>query len=335
MNQTSVSGNHRPPELSCQLVEPARPVPDLAEVVSSGLTDTPRTMSPKFLYDERGSTLFDQICDLPEYYPTRTEDSLLAREAESILSLTRPDEIFELGSGMSRKTRRLLDACEAIGISPKYTAFDISEDALNAGGTALREAYPWLEISLLVGDYEGGFANLPGSDGTRMFVFMGSTIGNFEPDAATDFLSDLGNAMESDDWLLLGADRVKDEHVLHAAYNDSAGVTADFNLNMLRVLNSELSANFDLNRFRHRAFYNRDAERIEMHLVAETPHTVKIDELGLEITLSEGESIRTEISRKFTVDSLDTMLTRAKFDMRHHFSPENQYFSLVLAQPGA
>lgn len=317
----------------CRQVAPARAVMGLGEVVSRGLAERPRTMSPKFLYDEKGSSLFDEICDQPEYYPTRTEDALLAESAKSILELTRPDAIFELGSGMSRKTRRVLDACEALGIRPHYTAFDISEDALIAGGKVLAEAYPWLEIELLVGDYEAGFANLPRSDGKRLFMFLGSTIGNFEPPAATSFLADLRSAMAGHDWLLLGADRVKDEHVLKAAYNDRAGVTADFNLNLLRVLNKELGADFDLDRFRHHAFYNADQQRIEMHLVAETAHAVRIGDLDLRIALEAGETIRTEISRKFTEQSLTEMLADSGFALRHHFTPDNAYFSLALAQP--
>ncbi|MDP6352226.1 MAG: L-histidine N(alpha)-methyltransferase [Alphaproteobacteria bacterium] len=321
--------------IDCRFVEAVRQVPSLVDDVRSGLLSEPRTLPPKYFYDERGSRLFDRICETPEYYPTRTEDALLAEHAETIVGGAQPDGIVELGSGTSRKTRRLLDACETARVYPHYTAFDISEDALIAGGRVLAKQYEWLNINLLVGDYEAGFANLPKFDGTRLFVFLGGTIGNFEHDDAVAFLTDLRAIMEDGDQLLLGADRVKDESVLRAAYNDRAGITAAFNLNVLRVLNAEMGADFDVANFRHQAVYDADQAQIEMHLVSLVSQRVRLDAIDADLEIASGERIRTEISRKFTPESLSTLLAEAGYESDRHFSTDNGYFSLVLASPVA
>jgi len=321
--------------LTCQYVEAARPVPSLIDDVRGGLLNRPRSLPPKYFYDERGSRLFDRICDTEEYYPTRTEDALLAECATAVIDAVRPVDILELGSGTSRKTRRLLDACAEERVFPSYTAFDISEHALCLGARGLLETYDWLNVNLLVGDYEAGFANVPRADGPRLIVFLGSTIGNFEYGHAVAFLADLRGSMNPGDRLLLGADRVKDTAVLNAAYNDRQGLTAAFNLNLLNVLNAETDADFDPRGFDHLAAYNVEEARVEMHLVAKTTQNVRVGAIDAALKIEVGEKILTEISRKFTEESLTTMLNEAGYDIEAHFTPDNQYFSLVLARPTA
>lgn len=330
---TSQTIGTQEPRIACQTVARAREVPSLIDDVERGLLTPPRFLPPKYFYDEYGSKLFDKICETAEYYVTRTEDALLKECAASIVDQAAPDDILELGSGMSRKTRRLLDACESLGFCPTYSPYDISPETLHETALGLVEEYDWLEINILVGDYEAGLAHLPKSDGRRLFCFLGSTIGNFEHEKAVAFLKDIRGRMNPDDLLLLGADRVKDGQVLHAAYNDSQGITAAFNLNLLNVLNEEVNADFDLSQFEHRAEFNDDKSRIEMHLVALSDQTVTIGALDSSLRVQAGETILTEISRKFTDDSLSTMLNTAGFSTAAHFTPNNKYFSLVLARP--
>lgn len=321
------------PRIACETVARTREVPSLIDDVELGLLTAPRVLPPKYFYDEYGSKLFDKICETVEYYVTRTEDALLKECAEAIIDQASPDDILELGSGTSRKTRRLLDACESLGFCPTYSPYDISQETLHETAQGLIEEYDWLEINILIGDYEGGLAHLPKSDGRRLFCFLGSTIGNFEHDKAVAFLKDIRGRMNRNDLLLLGADRVKDGDVLHAAYNDSEGLTAAFNLNLLKVLNEEVEADFDLGRFEHRAIFNRDKSRIEMHLISRSDQTVRIGALDASIQVGSGETILTEISRKFTDESLGAMLNAAGFSTSAHFTPANNYFSLVLARP--
>lgn len=330
-DQTTVPVRHD--RIDCRQVAPARPISSLIEDVRRGLLSPPRSLPPKYFYDERGSVLFDRICDTPEYYLTRTEDALLDASAADIIAEAAPDDILELGSGMARKTRRLLDACGAAGVTPTYSPFDISEDALMRAAGELTREYPWLRVCVLVGDYDAGLAHLPRADGRRLFCFLGSTIGNFEHDHAVGFLRDLRERMNGGDLLLLGVDRVKDEAVLHAAYNDRDGLTAAFNLNMLRVLNAEIDADFDLDQFDHRAAFNRQRSRMEMHLVSRRDQEVAVGALATTIRLAAGEAILTEISRKFTPESLAAMLREAGFAPAAHYQPANGYFSLVLARP--
>lgn len=330
---TSQTIGTQEPRIACETVARARPVPSLTDDVEQGLLAAPRILPPKYFYDEYGSKLFDRICETTEYYVTRTEDALLKECAEAIVDQASPDDILELGSGTSRKTRRLLDACESLGFCPTYSPYDISPETLHETAQGLIEEYDWLEVNILIGDYEGGLAHLPKSDGRRLFCFLGSTIGNFEHDKAIAFLKDVHGRMNREDLLLLGADRLKDSDVLHAAYNDSQGLTAAFNLNLLKVLNTEVEADFDLKQFEHRAIFNQDESRIEMHLVARADQTVTIGALDAVIQVSSGETILTEISRKFTDESLRAMLNAAGFSTVSHFTPVNNYFSLVLARP--
>lgn len=305
----------------------------LADDARAGLLTPPRSLPPKYFYDARGSLLFDRICDTPEYYVTRTEAALLSTFAHDVIDTARPDHILELGAGSSRKTRHLLDACQARGQICAYWPFDVCETILFETANGLRDAYDWLTINILVGDYHAGLADLSAVSGRRLYVFLGSTIGNFDTELAVDFLRELRAQMNPDDALLLGADRVKDEVVLKAAYDDAAGITAEFNLNVLNVLNRELEADFEPAHFYHRADYNPGGRRMEMYLVSRRAQTVHLESLGETFELEAGEAILTEISRKFTESDLYTLLRRAGFAVAMHYQPDNGYFSLLLAHP--
>ena len=312
----------------------ARPVPDVADDVRTGLCSLPKTLPPKYFYDEYGSWLFDQICKTPEYYPTRIEDALLADKSNLIIERVQPDSIIELGSGASRKTTHLLDACWRWDCQARYQPVDVCDSILLEAGNRLLPQYPWLEIEALVGDYGSGLHHLPVDNGSvRLFVFLGGTIGNFNHDEAVMFLRDVRAAMNDRDWFLIGADRVKETEVLNAAYNDAQGYTAAFNLNMLNVINRELGADFALDEFSHRAWYNEEQARVEMHLHAMEEQTVHIRDLAMDISFSKNESIRTEISRKFTPETLTSLVRRAGFTVDRHFEPKNGYFSLALLRP--
>lgn len=317
--------------LSTRKVAPTRPLSGIVEDAARGLVDAPRSMPPKYFYDERGSQLFDAICDTEEYYPTRTEDALLSAHAADIVNAVTPAHIVEFGSGASRKTRRLLTACAGAG--PAYWPFDVCEAMLEDAGRQLVQEFDWLEVNALVGDYLGGLGELPELSGSCLYLFLGGTIGNFSEQQAQDFLRELHAAMSSDDHLLLGADRVKDAGVLHAAYNDAEGLTAQFNLNLLHVLNRELDAGFETGQFRHRALFNQAAQQIEMYLESRRRQSVYVGALETTLELEQGERILTEISRKFTRESLHRLLGSAGFTVEAHYEPANGYYSLLLARP--
>lgn len=321
------------PQFNCHKVTPAREVPSLLDDVKQGLLEEPRRLPAKYFYDDHGSQLFDKICDTQEYYPTRTEDALLEEVASEIIRLSKPQHVVELGSGTSRKTRRLLTACEEHNCEVTYWPFDVCEEIVKEASANLLDEYHWLDVKGLVGDYNAGLENLPALNGNSLYVFLGGTIGNFEHEHGVAFLKELRRTMSKNDRLLMGADRVKDTNILNAAYNDQLGITAAFNLNLLNVLNREIEADFDSDKFRHHAFFNKAESRIEMHLVATEQQTVTLPALDEKIQFDKGDTILTEISRKFTLKSLTEMLQEAGFAVTKHFSPENNYFSLVLAAP--
>lgn len=223
-----------------------------------GLSTRPKQLSPKYFYDEHGSWLYDKICQVPEYYPARTEEALLAEKSVEIVEATRPDTILELGSGTSRKTTHLLDACEALHCHAHYLPLDVCEEMLLDAGKRLVGSYDWLKVRALVGDYSEGFHNVPKDDGVRLYVFLGGTLGNLDEAEATKFLFRLRAMMDKKDYLLLGVDRVKNIEVLNAAYNDSQGYTAAFNRNVLSVINRELGGHFNPETFVHRAWFNEE-----------------------------------------------------------------------------
>lgn len=316
----------------CVPVAPARHVPGLADDVREGLLEPPRSLPPKYFYDERGAALFNRICETPEYYLTRTEDALLRQCSADIIALTRPGYLIELGSGSSGKTTNLFDACERQGHTCIYSPFDICEPALAEAAGKLQDDYEWLDVRPLLGDYHAGLDHLPGCAGVKMFLFLGSTIGNFTPGDARAFIGGIRQRMEPGDFLLLGADRVKDPTVLNAAYNDAQGITALFNLNVLQVLNRELDADFRADNFAHLAVYNNELNRIEMYLVSRLDQEITLDSLDAGFTMERGERILTELSYKFYFDELETLLEDSGLEIVRHFEPDNRYFSLVLAQ---
>ena len=313
-------------------LQPSRTVTGLIDDVRNNLLDPPRSIPCKYLYDTHGYWLFERICETEEYYPTRAEMQLLSDFCEHIVEASMPDQLLELGSGNSSKIHVLLESCKRRNIDCSYMPLDICEHAMQDACQALREKYSWLEIRPVLGDYHAGLSNLPQAPGRRLYLFLGGTVGNLGVDEFNWFFSELATAMNPGDWLLLGADRVKEPAVLNAAYNDSGDYTARFNLNVLRVLNRELQADFRLDRFRHEASYNVDLERIEMYLVSERHQRVRLQKLSQDVRLNEGEKILTEISRKFSYNGLRSLLAAHDLDVQHHFEPENHYFSLVLAR---
>lgn len=307
--------------------------PSLAEDAQAGLLTAPRSLPPKYLYDAVGAQLFEDITQTPEYYPTRSELALLEAHGDDILAASGASQIIELGSGSSRKTRALL-AKAAAGTA--YWPFDVSEQMLVDSARELRADFPQIPVHALVGDYTAGLAGvaqvLPAS-GRRLVLFLGGTMGNFEPAEAAAFMQALRPVLRPGDRLLLGVDRHKDSAVLEAAYNDAAGVTAAFNLNVLRVLNRELDANFDVAAFTHRSVYDAEAMQIEMHLIANQAQSVRLGELDTHIDLAAGEVIRTEVSRKFDQPRLEALLGEAGLGLQQLWTtPEPHAYSLALAQ---
>jgi dimethylhistidine N-methyltransferase/ergothioneine biosynthesis protein EgtC len=300
--------------------------------VRQGLAAQPKTLPPKWFYDELGSKLFEQITELPEYYPTRAEQEILLKRAPEIAAITKARSLVELGSGSSRKTRLLLDALTAQGTLQRYSPLDVSASALVEAGEALCRDYPALRVTAAVTDFEH---DLPLHDepGPRLLAFLGSTIGNLDPAQRTDFFALLRRALSADDVLLLGADLVKDPGVLVAAYDDSQGVTEAFNKNVLQVLNRELDADFDADAFEHRAVWNAEQDRIEMHLVSRAEQCVKIPAVDLSVAFAAGESLRTEISTKFRRETLSVELAAAGFTVRRWWTDSAVRFALLLAVP--
>lgn len=309
----------------------------LAVDAKRGLARAPRSLPPKHLYDAKGCALFDRICDLPEYYLTRAEQLLLARHAEEIATRANAAALLEIGSGMARKTRLLLAAMSRRS-RPVYVPFDISREALAASAKAVLCELPGVRVRGVLGDFTRDIptfcAAAAPDGGPRLFAFLGSTIGNLDEHEAPALLREVRDQMTERDHFLLGADLVKDHCLLSAAYNDRAGVTAAFNKNLLATANRELWADFDLDAFTHYAPYVRDKARIEMHLRARSPQSVRLARIGLRIDLEEGETIRTEISRKFTRASLEETLTQSGMQLDAWYSGADRAFALVLARRG-
>jgi len=304
---------------------------EFADDVRRGLLSAQKTLPPKYFYDDRGSELFDAICDLPEYYLTRMGQALLDRAAAPIVRAARPAVVVEFGCGSARMTRTILDALENAGHSVTYVPMDVSEGMLRHAALALLREYPQLRIHGIVGDYERDLDHLPAGC-QRLVLFLGSTIGNLSRAATADFLRALRRQLVAGDHFVLGVDLVKPVEVLEAAYNDRAGVTAEFNRNVLRVINRELDADFATDRFEHVAFFNRELSQIEMHLRARVAHRVTIRKLPLTVPFTVGETIHTEISRKFTRHEVEATLRVAGFQLVDWYTPPNGYFALALSQ---
>jgi L-histidine N-alpha-methyltransferase len=301
----------------------------------AGLTASPKSLPPKWFYDAQGSALFDKITELPEYYPTRAEREILHATAAQIAGQTAARTLIELGSGSSDKTRVLLDALRAAGTLRCYVPVDVSEPALVAAGDALSAEYPGIDVRAVVSDFEEHLG-LP-ADGDapapRLVAFLGSTIGNLVPEQRAAFLARVRSGLQPGDFLLLGTDLVKDTATLVAAYDDASGVTADFNKNVLAVLNAELGADFDRDAFEHVAVWNAGAEWIEMRLRSLTAQTVQVPGIGLTVSFAAGEELRTEVSAKFRRDGVTAELAAAGFAMQSWWTDTAGQFGLSLSVP--
>jgi len=310
---------------------PADEVARLARDVQRGLTARPRWLPPKYFYDAAGAALFDRITALPEYYLTRTEEAILAEVAAMVVRRVEPAEIVELGPGSCRKVRGFLDGVDHGG-AVRYLPFDVDGAGLDSALAVLIRDYPALDVRPVAGDFEHDLDRLPPAKGRRLLLFLGSTIGNFDPPACWRLLGELGRLLGPDGRLLLGVDLVKDRTVLEAAYNDAAGVTAAFNRNILSVINRGLDGDFHPDAFRHHAFYNDAASRIEMHLIAEGPQRVRLRRLDLVLDFEAGESIWTESSYKYTRASVASMLRASALAEEAWFTDGGGRFGLVLAR---
>jgi L-histidine N-alpha-methyltransferase len=305
----------------------------LADDARSGLTASRKQLPPKYFYDARGSQLFEQITRLPEYYQTEAEREILERVADSLVAELTPRALVEFGSGSADKTRVLLDAMERAGLLEGFGPFDVSESALVESADCLIARYAGMEVVGVLGDFEWPH-DLPFADRHRIVAFLGSTIGNFTRRQAIDFLRQVAEQLSPDDGFLIGFDLVKDEDRLEAAYNDAQGVTSEFNLNVLNVLNRELDANFDLSAFHHLAFYSAEESRIELHLVSEAAQAVRLRALDLTVDFEEGETIRTELSYKYTRASATDLLTASGLTLVRWETDQEDLFALGLACVG-
>jgi len=303
----------------------------LREDARAGLTRRPKSLPPKYFYDARGSELFEEITRLPEYYLTRAETSILERVADELVALARPREIVEIGAGSSRKTQLLLDALGRHG-GRRFVPIDVSPAALSAAGERLTARYPWLEVLGVVGDFERHLDAVPRS-GARLVCFLGSTIGNLEAEERVPFLRSVRAMLEGQDRFLLGVDLVKAHARLHAAYNDARGVTAEFNKNVLRVLNRELGGDIAPRAFAHRAFYDLLLERIEMRLVALQRSQARLARLDLELEFEPGEELHTEISCKFRREVVAECFKGAGLVLERWITDEPGDFALALGRP--
>ncbi len=301
--------------------------------VIQGLSQSQKTLPCRYLYDDRGSELFEQITDLPEYYPTRTEQSIIKKYASEIAELTGACELVELGSGSSRKTRILLDAYSQLDRPLYYYPIDVSAGILKATALALLDRYPDLKLCGIVGTYEQALAQLPPAElENRLLIFLGSTLGNLTDEQRSSFLTQIRQALQPGEFFLLGVDLQKPIETIEAAYNDDRGVTAKFNLNILSHLNHRFDGNFDLDLFEHFAFYNPQRHQIEMHLRSLATQTVFLKALNYQFTINAGETIHTEISRKFHLPTLVDILTTHAFKPLQIWTDPQDWFGLLLCQ---
>ncbi len=303
---------------------------DLEDLGASLREPLPRIPS-RFFYDDRGSDLFERICELPEYYPTRTERALLERIAPGAAATTRAETLIEIGSGAATKTRLLLDALDEQGTLRLYVPFDVAEATTQRIGEELTEEYPKLAVHGILGDFLADLSPLPKTEGHRLAIFLGGTIGNLNPTEAASFLHHLYRALSPGDFFLLGVDRVKPVARLEAAYNDSAGVTAAFNLNILRAVNEIAHGDFDPDGFRHRAFFDTRLSRIEMRLVATRPQRVNLADLDLALDFEPGDEILTEISTKYDRARAEALLSDAGFSPVAWYTDPEDLYGMILA----
>jgi len=303
----------------------------MAREVREGLGARPRFLPSKYFYDERGSALFERITLLPEYYLTRSEQTLLDASAATIARITGLAELVELGSGSARKTRTLIDAGLAEGTLRRFLPFDVSSEIAERAARAMAAAYPGLDVHAVVADFEADFDKVPPGE-RRLVALLGSTIGNFPDRAGVRLLRKFATLVaRPGSWLLLGTDLVKDRAVLEAAYNDAQGVTAEFNANILHVINRHLDGDLDPARFEHVAFYHDEARRIESYLRARERHTAHLAAIDLDVEFAAGEMMLTEVSCKYTRESVERMLGEAGLALRHWFTDVDETFALALS----
>jgi L-histidine Nalpha-methyltransferase len=303
----------------------------LVDDVRRGLGSQPRSLPPKWLYDDVGSELFEQITQLPEYYPTERERSILVEHADEIVATTGATTLVELGSGTSDKTRILLDHFTKTGGLTRFVPVDVSEETLRAAAAEIAARYPSLQVEALVGDFTLHLGHLP-QGGRRMVAFLGGTIGNLYVEERAAFLGALADSLEPGDWLLLGTDLVKSADRLIAAYDDPGGITARFVKNCLHVLNDRLDADFDLASFTYVPFWDPRMERMDLRLRAEMPQHVSIPGAGISLDLASGEEIRVEISTKFRLEGIAAELGAAGFEVDRSLTDDEAEFALTLAR---
>jgi L-histidine Nalpha-methyltransferase len=324
------------PEIKIEVHLDADSAAAMARDVRLGLSAEFKELAPKYFYDERGSQLFERITELDEYYPTRAERAILAeRSAEIVAAAGGPATLVELGSGSAAKTRHLLSAMRDAGCLCTYVPVDISEEITHETAECLVDEYPGLEIHGLVCDFERHLERIPERDGGRLVAFLGGTIGNLYPDARRKFLARLAAMLGPGDRVLLGTDLVKERGRLEAAYDDALGVTAEFNKNVLAVLNRELGADFDLEAFEHVARYDAEEARMDIRLRSLATQSVRLEDLDLEIEFADGEEMRTEISTKFTRERLESVYSESGLELAGWFTDPAGDYALSLAAPAA
>jgi L-histidine N-alpha-methyltransferase len=302
---------------------------ELSQDVFIGLTAEQKFISSKYFYDERGSSLYEQICKLPEYYLTRTELSILQEKSEAIMGPFENGDLVELGSGANWKISKLIDAAnDPQGAHIRYVPVDVSESALVAASEDLINKYAKLRVLGIVADFTRHMDVIPG-DFSRLIILFGSTIGNLSEVESQQFLQNVANSMKTGDRFLIGLDMIKPKNILEAAYNDAQGVTSEFNKNVLQMINRELHANFDPAVFEHLAFYNEEKEQVELHLQVNQKTTVEIKDLDLAVEFEKGETIHTEICRKFSEESAQKMFSTAGLAVERWFNDPKGFFSLV------
>ncbi len=328
MQEARLSTNER---FQLNSLSPDRHLNSLAEDVRLGLLSSPRRLPPKYFYDERGSMLFDQICQTEEYYLTRAESALLKKHADEIIETTRATAIVEYGSGTSEKTEILIQAANQRHDWLHYLPLDVCEEILIVAADRLIDRYPGLSIDAWHGDFLNGMDHFKNEHERSLYTFLGSSLGNFSQTEAISFLSDVRNTLKEGDWFLLGVDMVKDHSVLNAAYNDKTGYTAAFNLNVLNVLNQALGGDFNKGKFNHHAFFDTENSRIEMQLQSCCRQDVTLRDIDLKIEFSEGDHIVTEHSRKYTAESIQKLLNSAGFSPNKIFTGKNNEFMLILS----
>ncbi len=299
------------------------------DIIISLLKNKKKSLPTQYLYDDLGSKLFEEICETEEYYLTRTEKQILELNASDIVNEVKPSEIFEFGSGSSKKTKTLIAKVLKRNKKLTYFSFDISIKALKMSYNELNKISKSLNVQLIKGDFNNDIKRIKKSKKNRLYLFLGSTLGNFNNEIATNFLDNISNLMNKEDRFLLGVDKVKDEKVINSAYNDSKGITKKFNKNILNVINKEYKLNFNEKNFLHNAKFNAEKSQIEMYLESTKDHSIKLpnDE---NLSIEKGEKILTEISRKFSEKTLSNLFSRANLEIKKSYTDNKKYFSLYL-----